>query len=320
MTVKKASYFKEIVEGLNKRLQDENRWLDLGQDSMYEPITTYAFPRDIRDWVDPFPTDANPKDDHSYSALEYLKSLGYTECLWSLSEHHPKYDTCDVLDAMMIPIRSIIDNAKYTPPSPIFSISHPGCACYLIVTGPATPDGIPDDAPGLPIHGEPEDLKRYKDMMFPNLLPIDVDSMTFPPATTHYSMLFQARKKFSAESWEYKIQPVITAMNFNAMLPLGFFRPTTSGLKGYQLEDDGTFSRVYLSDLNRVIVIPNECLNFVDVQPQETGSEPGSFIVTSDVGDDTVGIIHRQREDGATLAYLPEFRSVVLVKNYTTFQ
>lgn len=307
--------FNAALDDINTRLEEEESLLEPGE-TLYQPTPLYSYPTDIREWIDPYPIqDYDLHIDHSYSALAYLNSLGYKDCIWNFSETHQKRDICDDLQGRMFSISDVLANSYHVPPSPIFSLSHPGCNCFLLCINPTSPDEIPNTAPGLPIYGDEEEIRKYKQRIFPNLLPIGVDRVTFPPTSTHYSYVKQPARY--ASEWKLSIQPVATNTLFRAFLPLGFFRIFEPEMKGFLLERSSKFAKVYFYQLQRLFIVPLCALQVLSLV-KTSEKKPGVFITTSDTKEKTVGIILEIREN-SVLAYLPEYRSAVTIKNFSTF-
>ena len=270
--------------------------------------------KEFREWLLPL-TGLYPdgRTDISYNALSYLKSLGYRQCIWRLGENHAELDICDDLNSKMGDIDLMLFEAQHTPPSPIFTKSHPGCRCFLSCFGPQSPFEIPDSAPGLPLHGTPDEIQKYKELIFPNLVTIDVDSQTLPPLEPRYANYF-SYKRFAKEEWKENVCPVITITDFILLLPLDFYRPMITGMKGFQLETSDKYSKVYFVELNRVVKIPTPFLEKLElVQSDETDVDIDDF-VHLDYGSE--GIVFRKLDDGI-YCYVPEFDHIVKVESCT---
>ena len=320
MNNKYSNYFDESITDLTSRIEGEFEKIEEVSDDVFAPDISYEYPSDIREWVNPFPQEFNPKDDHSYASLVYLKDLGYTTATWHLSEVHPKHDICDDLDGRVMTVDELVNTAQYNPPSPIFTISHPKCRCYVTCEGPTSPHDIPDSAPGLPLYASPEEILNYKEILFQNLVPLNVDSMTLPPTQPHLSQYFSTRTKFAEEGWSTDIQPIAIYKEFSAMLPLGFSRPIYPGDTGFQLSISNLFSYIFLCELNRTIIAPTECLQILALQPTNTLAEQGIFVATNELGADTVGVITRASEGTEVQAFIPELNSEVTLTNFQKFQ
>lgn len=262
----------------------------------------------FREWIEPLPNTYNLKDDNSYNAFIYLKSLGYKDCVWHLNEHHDTVDICDEAVGLTFTLDEILINASHTPPSPIFSVTHPGCKCYLTCIGPQTPKEIPDNAPGLPLYAKPNEIEQFKDTLFTNLVPINIDHMTFPPEKAHYSK-FYSKSKYSSSVSEEIIKPVKILSSFRAILPLGFFRPVNSGGIGFTLEERGDLYKVFLYQLERTAEVPKELCKELVLTPSSLELSTGEFVSIDSSG--TVGILLRMHSDNTYDCYVPEFDSVV---------
>ncbi|MCM8781278.1 MAG: hypothetical protein NC908_05085 [Candidatus Omnitrophica bacterium] len=285
-------------------------------ETVFMPSPEYSYPTDIREWLEPYDTRSfDIEADHSYSSLAYLFSLGYQECMWMIAETHSKRDICDDMEGRILSIQDILTNAQHVPPSPIFTLSHPGCNCFLLCSNPSSPDAIPDDAPGLPLYGTLEEIQKYKEKIFPNLLPIAVDRLTFPPVSPHYSYVLSSKY---GSSWKGNIKPVEVISPCRSFLPLGFVRLLEPGYTGFQLEVQDNIAKVFLVELNRVLLVPLEVLSILLLNPTQS-CDTSRFVITKDVGEETVGVITRIRDNNKVYAYLPEYRVEVLLKDFTLY-
>jgi hypothetical protein len=255
----------------------------------------------------------NPKNDNSLEAFKYLAMLGYNDVIWNLAEEHPKYDICDELQGRTFQVRWLIENAQHNPLSPIFTQSHPNCICYASCIGPASPADIPDGAPGIPDFASPDEAMKVKQSIFEGLVPMNVDSMTIPPESVKYSDIINTKKRYAKEQWKESIQPIMLNRNFTALLPLGFKRPLTKGLTGFQMEVGEKFIKVFLVKLRRIFRIPTPFASVAGL-PSTNVVEPGKFVY---IDDDTVGIVSRVMNDGKVFCYIPEFKSIVTVDEKT---
>jgi hypothetical protein len=155
----------------------------------------------------------------------------------------------------------LLNNAQFNPPSPIFTLSHPKCYCFLNCDPPFSPDQIPDDAPGLPLYGKREEIDEMKMGIFPNLQIISVDFLTLPPENTHYGTFGSMKKRYGAVK-SYRIsKPVIISQDFKCLLPMGFYRPLFKDLIGLQVEDSDFFATVYIQKLFRTFKFPKQFLS-----------------------------------------------------------
>ena len=280
-----------------------------------EPIEV---PKEFIDWVPPLPSEYNPKNDNSYNTFRYLQSLGYTYAYWNISESHPKVDVCDNLLGNTFTIEQLLLSAAFDPPSPIFTLTHPSCRCYLNCTPPATPENIPNTAPGLPIHGVLDEILEYKRLIFNNLQEIPVDSQTLPPTSTKLTALFSSTLKFGilSKKWKKEIQPIITIRDFSLKLPLGLYRPMIGEYVGFRIERLSKLSKVYFVELNRTVEVPVFFTKelALDISTAKKASR-GSFVFIDQ--EDSIGIIYRMFDNGITLCYMPELDSIISTQKYT---
>lgn len=309
-----------------------------GETSPYDAYApyqdTFEPPETFREWIPP--TDVtryifDVKKDYSLGALLYLQALGYKEAQWFLSEAHPKYDVCDERAGQTFSIAFLIEHAyrhasgdnpknkSYIPPSPIFSLSHPGCICYLTCLPPMSVDNIPDNAPGLPIHAKPELLTQYKQILFNNLKVIIIDSITMPPLDLHSANQLEASirdslRKKEASSWEEVRNPVNVNTNFISKLPLGFTRPIFTGYKGVELGRHKEHSKVYLLEMNRIVTIPTKYLSTLEMTRSDDiyNIKRGDFIIV----DDTLSIVYRVMQNKDIFAFVPDFNHIMRVDEW----
>lgn len=219
----------------------------------------------IQDWLSPIPIDLSDlSKDWSYNTLYYLSRMGYSLGTWNLAETHKDFDVCDNLNQQQWSLTDIINNAQYNPPSPIFTISHPKCYCFLRCLPPASFDSIPNDAPGLPLYGSLEEISALKQQLFVNMMSVDVDFLTLPPDDTHYSLNLQ-KNKYGKTKYSYSInKPVIISQDFKCLLPLGCYRPMFSGYTGLQISDSDFLVKVFIKELFRIVQIPKQFLTYYD--------------------------------------------------------
>lgn len=294
----------------------------------------YKPPVQFNEWVPP--TDVTRfvfdyKKDYSLGALLYLKALGYKDATWYLSEAHPKYDVCDERAGNTFNVDFLIEHSyrhssgnnpkgkSYNPPSPIFSISHPGCLCYLVCLPPSNINDIPDNAPGLPIHAKPEELVQYKQLLFNNLKPVVVDSLTLPPLDLHQqlnqleaSVYTNVRRK-EASTWLDVNNAVEINTNFLSKLPLGFTRPIFKGEIGVEIARHKEHSKVYILQMNRIIMVPTKYLDTLETQRcGDIIIKRGDFILI----DGSISIVYRVMSNKDVYAFLPDFKNVMKVDQW----
>ncbi len=282
-----------------------------------QPIQPVEVPKEFIEWIPPLPEDYNPKNDNSYNTFRYLQSLGYTQATWFVSESHPKIDICDNLVSNTFTLEQLLLSAKYDPPSPIYTLTHPSCRCYLTCTPPTGPETIPDNAPGLPLHGIPDEILEYKKLIFNNLTEMPVDSQTLAPTSTKLTALFSSTIKFGilSRSWKKDIQPVITHTDFSLKLPLGLYRPMLGEYRGFRIQKLNKLSKVYFVELNRVVEVPVFFTKELRLDVSESKKvSRGSFVYIDQ--EDSIGIIYRMFDNGTILCYMPELDSIISTQKY----
>lgn len=240
----------------------------LGQDPGLNQVMSVP----LNQWIAPIPQSFDFRVDNSYVVLSYLKSLGYNSAIWSLNEYHPEPDVCDHIHGNNFTLDELLLNAQHNPPSPIFTLSHPGCYCFLTCNPPASPQNIPDTAPGLPSYGNQQDLVFYKEQLFSRLVPIQLDSVTMLPPeddVLRYSNMDKynlARYGTDKQTVVSYIKPVYLNKEIICYLPLNLRRPIIEKLKGCQFKIINNFSFVYFPDLNRNLLIPSKLLESINME------------------------------------------------------
>jgi len=131
----------------------------------------------------------DPAVDHSYSALKYLESLGYKTFRFVVnpaSSH--KSDICDEIAKKnpweLTPhLQNAVAeaNAKGYPVAPIFFLTHVNSWGYLWVHAPTSIDQIPNNAPGIHMYDDQEDIDYDKDQLLTFLEDVIVDRYTLAP-------------------------------------------------------------------------------------------------------------------------------------------
>lgn len=225
----------------------------------------------LQQWYAPFSQIYDYRKDNSYNTLSYLNSLGYRTAIWELSEYHPKVDVCDTLNGRQFTLDQLLLNAQHYPPSPIFTLSHPDCFCFLKCFPPNSAEEIPDTAPGLPISRMDEKarhtMKAYKNKLYKNMFEVYIDSFTMLPPKDNsiaYSSIDKQEQivkyGFKATSIKYP-QPVKLNATLQAYLPLYLRQPVRENMLGFQIIIRDNFSVVYLNDYNRLFLLPTKSLN-----------------------------------------------------------
>lgn len=224
----------------------------------------------MQQWYAPFAQLNDYRKDNSYNTLSYLSALGYEVAIWELSEYHPEVDVCDTLNGRQFTINELLLNAQHNPPSPIFTLSHPDCFCFLKCFPPNGPEGIPDTAPGLPISRMDNvpyhTMDKYKNKLYKNMFEVYIDSFTLLPPQDKfiaYSSVLKDEKiiKYGYKpEYRRKVTPVALVKDITAFLPLYFRQPLKSSLNGIQVLEGNNFSVVYLNDFNRSFILPSNNL------------------------------------------------------------
>lgn len=276
----------------------------------------------LQQWYSTFSQQNDYIHDNSYNTLSYLNKLGYTHAIWELCEFHDVPDVCDTLHGRQFTLTELLLNAQHNPPSPIFTLSHPQCFCFLKCFPPNTPEELPDDAPGLPIdRTNPKLTMRYKRKLFKNMFEIFIDAFTLLPPqddVLKYSSknieLFQKYAGSKQPTHSY-ITPVIVNKNINCYLPMHFSRQIEQNTIGCQIKINGGFSVVYVNNLNRLMIIPTQALSkfsFTNGEEINASSvEQGDFIV---VDDETLGIV-QYKHNNSFVCYIPEWNNVYELEN-----
>jgi hypothetical protein len=302
--------------------------------------------------------------DASINTFIYLREFGYTTAMWVLGpEHvatscHPTewsmgYPICDYLSSAQLTLDNIIQSAQehadahsYFPPKAIIALSHPACRCHLVCFPPASPEDIPNTAPGLPTFGEPEEILQYKQRIFPGLQEFPVDRWTVlspliyaqaaqsdalivdeadvqqktPYATSKKkkkSSFEEERFVFAGSAWVDDIQPIRISKSYLFKSSMGPMRPIPNTYVGFQLSVTDTYARVFLGDLSRTILAPRECVEIANLQPVSLSEiDVNSFIRI----DDSFGLVIRALDDGKAQCYLPDFDEVASVRPEVAFK
>ena len=226
----------------------------------------------------------------------------------------------------------------YSPPSPIFSLSHPSCSCFLLCLDPLSAREIPDNAPGMPMFADPQVQEEFRQRIWQNIMAlpaagIEVHAYTLPPdPNTSFteevimgnkpddgSQLYASvedRKKFAEEQWQSNIKPIITKDNVYMTYPMGITQPIMSGLKGFQIKSNNDLSLVYLVDMNHLVYVPTEHIEEIKFTGYEvpTSIERGDYVRISEEG--TNAIIFDILADDTVLAFVPDFEEVVSIDNF----
>ena len=273
----------------------------------------------------------DPAVDHSYTALLYLFSLGYSKIDFELNPAEDReYDICDELakqgpwDLSGILAGAIQDSAvQGYPVAPIFWLSHPGCLCYLHVYGPEYPDNIPDDAPGLSIWADEEKLLAEKEELYNNLPSIvEVDSLTMAPG------IFDRVKRISSkdnsriklgevQNWTEEIKPIQIKQNTYIRQPSGLIQIINKDAKGFQLETYNAIAKVFLYEFGRELYVPIDSYNILSLSlSSKSNPDEGDYIVGD---EEDLGIAYGKVDD-ELLIYDPEYNNAVRIDSWRVLE
>ena len=227
---------------------------------------------------------------------------------------------------------------SYSPPSPIFSLSHPNCNCHLLCLDPLNVNDIPDNAPGMPIFADPQVQQEFRQRIWDNIMAlpsagIEVHAYTLPPDPnssfteevimnnkpddgTQLYASSEERKKYAEERWLSDIKPVIISDNVYMRYPIGIIQPIIRGLKGFQVKTNNELSLVYVVEMNHLVYAPTEHLQFLQFSGYETPTsiERGDYVRISE--EDTYGIIFNILSDDTVLAFVPMFDEVIAIEEF----
>ena len=323
--------------------------------------------------------------DSSKNVFMYLKACGYKSGMWVTSpEYHAsdpslsnnkkkdlckvvKYDygmggvtlkgpICGARHGQFYTLENIIEQAHthstahgYFPPKPFMAFAHPGCYCSILCYPPMSTADIPDSAPGVPMHGTPEEKLPYKEQILSNARQFYVDRWTIlderaykttapnvTPQLEREAVLTDAeiadmlgmsglvakerndRYKTAGKDWAEDIKPVIVSNSFMYKSSLGTYRPIPDVYYGFQVSVNGPVSKVFLSDLSRTMLIPTDKIKDIKIQIAKSKEiEEGSFVK---IDDDTFGIVMKIFTPNKILCYLPEFDEMTFVDDCIPFE
>lgn len=222
--------------------------------------------------------------------------------------------------------------SPYSPPSPIFALSHTRCICHLLCLDPLDVDDIPDDAPGIPILSDQEIKQEFKQRIWDNIMAlpepgIEVHSYTLPPASEglfeEYSKQqrnideyasVEDRKKFATENWKEDIVPIRIKENMYIKYPIGIIQPVFKDLLGFQIKNNNKLASVYIVDMNHRVYVPNENIEYLKLIDTEDYSmlDRGDFVYV----DDMIGIIFNVTSDDNVECYLPELDTISSIDDF----
>jgi hypothetical protein len=301
--------------------------------------------------------------DASINSLAYLAALGYSVGTWVLGPEHnalgakrpkdlckPVIDgipICDRLNGSGLDLRGLISQAiahanthGYYPPKPLIAQTHPGCRCSLICHAPATPEMIPDNAPGVPVFGTPEELLFHKQRIHKNLKDFQIDrwtilhpdtySATTPqegiveedieeftqPTTISETKASESTDRYKFAEWKEDIKPVKVKEGFIIRSSLGTYRPIPNTYYGLQTEQNGEYCKVFLGDISRIVTVPMKKIEEINIKSVNFSDADSNMFIKV---DDTIGIIIKIYSEDKILAYFPDFNARLLVDSGEIF-
>jgi hypothetical protein len=323
--------------------------------------------------------------DSSKNVFMYLKACGYKSGIWIPSpEYHAsdpnlstnkKKDLCKVVKYdygmsgvtlkgpicgarynQVYTLENIIEQAHshatahgYFPPKPFMAFAHPGCGCSILCYPPTSIGEIPDSAPGVPMHGNDEEKRPYKEYILGNARQFHVDRWTIlderafktttpsvTPQLEREAVLTdeeiadmlgakglvaterKERLKRADKNWVENIKPIAVSDSFMYKSSLGTYRPIPNVYYGFQVSVNGPVSKVFLSDLSRIMLIPTNKIKDIKIQLAKAKEiEEGSF---GKIDDDTFGIAMKIFTSNKILCYLPEFDEIMYVDNFIPYE
>lgn len=327
----------DIVSTLNDSFsiltdEDDSALLEneeLGASLGIEDVATIP----LQQWYAPFNQILDYSKDNSYNTLSYLNKLGYTHAIWELCESHDVPDICDSLHGRQFTLHELLLNAQHYPPSPMFTLSHPQCFCFLKVFPPAGPEGIPDDAPGLPYNyqqvtptGKP--TLKFKKKLYSKMFEVFIDAFTaLPPQDDVLKYSSTNLESFSASKYAAPkraiythISPVSITKTVNSFQPLHFSRAIEQGVLGCQVKVTNNFSIVYVGSMNRLVVLPSRVLSHFRFKTgEEVNSKnltQGDFVVLS---NEIIGVF-QQKDEKQFSCYIPEWAANTLIEHQTVIR
>jgi len=283
----------------------------------------------MQQWYAPFAQLHDYRKDNSYNTLSYLSDLGYKTAIWELAEAHPEVDICDTLNGRQFTLQELLLNAQHNPPSPIFTLSHPDCLCFLKCFPPNGPEEIPDTAPGLPISRMDETayhtMSTYKNKLYKNMFEVFIDSFTMLPPKDQFIAYSAINKQEQIVKYGYSstyrkfLQPVKIVQDMQAFLPLFLRQPIKQNTIGFQVMAGNNFSIVYINDYTRSFILPTRSLNKFKFSSgkEVTSSElkRGDFFVV----DDAIGIV-RWLDATHVNYFVPKSNSTSTIPHLNTIQ
>jgi len=298
-----------------------------------------------------FFSETSPKHiDASINTFAYLRSLGYTSGMWNIGPEHnamgaerpqdvcsPIIDgipICDRLDTSEISLDWLITNANlhaqehsYYPPKSIIATTHPGCKCHVLCWAPISPNEIPDSAPGVPTFGTEDEKIHYKNIIHQRLQNFEVDRWTIlHPSIYEESAgkghiideldIIQAslgdRKKFGKKTWKFSGDPVLIKKDFLYKSFLGTYRPISKTYNGLCIEEHNGYSKVFIGELSRNIIIPSDRINTIFLKKINFSELNSNMYIKV---DDTICMVIKRYDDDKVLCYEPELDSRIIVED-----
>ena len=278
------------------------------------------------------------------------------DCCRPHKEVDPNQPVCQALWTRGFTLDWLIDNAysfanqhTFYPPKAIIALSHPNCKCFISCWLPTNAESIPDSAPGLPVFADPEELLYYKEQVLVKMTSVSQDGVSIPvdrwtvlsteiygntirpeeeslrenyktaPIDWNKPNASQAYLRYAraTENWIEDIKPVIIRKGFLYKHALNFIRPIPDTYFGIQIERNDKERRVFLSDMNYIIKVPDRSIEEVKIKSIPSANpEPRNYIKV----DDTYGIIISVLPDGRLYCYLPEFNEKIFVDNGTLYE
>jgi len=303
---------EDIQKGTQtEQVGDQEFVQDKGLLQFEEPEEVVYAPEDlIQPQVTPIAFDLYK--DNSLPCLQYLNSLGYTTGMWMLNEQtHKDYDICDEYHGLTINLSVLIQTAQRE--APIFTQSHVGCKCYILCNPPASPQEIPDNAPGLPINPKsPEEVQKRKEEIFKRLiqLPVYADSkLTFSISQAH-SRFNRIKVAKQIEKIQYLV-PVVVPFNIIIYYNTYLSQPLYQNSKGFLLYSDKLtgLGYVYLAERNNIFPISSYYLKAItnfNIRDNDSVN-PSDYVLL----DDDIGIVHRIAGD-QVYCFVPKFETMVI--------
>lgn len=279
--------------------------------------------------------ESDPKHiDLSLNVCKLLHDYGYMAAWFQLG---PEYDpdNCDKgegsgfgkcweIEGFSFDFSYLIDNAHidaaqkgYYPPKPIIALTHPGCACSLKGVSPVSAEAIPDSAPGLPWSVKSKQLIKYKEELYSTLKDIIFDRFTTLQIASSgmkaSSFIKNTEWKEKRAEFKKNVKPVKIIKNYLYQVGLGLVRPIPREYFGFLLEESSDNSNIYLSNMDRVVEIPNDY--FTEIFLEETGSKESND-VSYVLSNGNIGILMYLFPDKTAYVYFPHIEKKLVVSDW----